>query len=185
MNFRQVLGYEGLYEVSDTGEVRGIERYVELKKGKKRLVKARTIEARVNNYGYYSVRLSKHGKTTTHFVHRLVAIAFIDNPNNLPQVNHLSGIKSDNSVGNLEWASISENTQHAYDNDLNTHKGGMHTFAVGVVDNINGLEFATIKEAAEYYSINYSTLRNTLNGYNKKPLIINLSKQLSEYSNRA
>ncbi len=123
MDWKQINGYEGIYEVSNTGLVRGIDRVVDLANGKKRAVKGREIKSRLNNYGYVEVRLSKNGVAKTHFVHRLVATAFIPNPENFPQVNHLSGEKLDNRVENLEWTDARGNALHAYRNGLNSNCG--------------------------------------------------------------
>lgn len=68
--------------------------------------------------GYYSIILSKQGKTKTFYIHRLVAQTFLDNPYNLPQVNHKDGNKQNNSVENLEWCNQSHNMCHAFDNGL-------------------------------------------------------------------
>ena len=76
--------------------------------------------------GYLCVTLSKQGKTKTFKIHRLVAQAFIPNPNNLPQVNHINGIKTDNNVNNLEWCTNSENQKHAYDVGLRKHYKGIN-----------------------------------------------------------
>lgn len=176
MNYRPVAGYEGLYEVSETGIVRGLERYVALADGRKRLVKARVLVARVNNYGYVTVRLSKEGETRTCFVHRLVASAYIPNPNNLPQVNHISGDKLDNAPANLEWVNASENSYHAYREGLNKHCGGNHTFAVTIVDNDTGETYESIKALCKYYNINYNTGRNALNGYSDFPKHLDLGQ---------
>lgn len=79
---------------------------------------------RPDSIGYKVVTLSVNGKCTTHTVHRLVAIAFIPNPNGKPFVNHLDGNKHNNHVSNLEWVTGSENTQHAWDTGLLTRKFG-------------------------------------------------------------
>lgn len=69
--------------------------------------------------GYHRVVLYSNGKPKHYPIHRLVAETFIPNPDNKPTVNHIDGDKSNNSVGNLEWCTHSENSQHAYDNKLN------------------------------------------------------------------
>jgi hypothetical protein len=69
--------------------------------------------------GYPSVNLKKKGMQSKRRVHRLVAIAFLDNPENKPQVNHIDGCKTNNHLSNLEWATASENSQHAHDIGLN------------------------------------------------------------------
>ena len=88
--WRAVPGYEGLYEVSNKGNVRNVRRNTLLRLPK-------------TNKGYIRVCLCKNGKIYGKFVHRLIAQAFLPNPDNLPQVNHLDEDKSNNCVDNLEW----------------------------------------------------------------------------------
>lgn len=90
--------YEGHYQVSNCGRVKSI------KFGKEIILKPFT-----DDRGYYSVVLSKNGIVKKYSVHRLVAEAFIDNPDNLPQVNHKDENKSNNSVNNLEWCDAKYN----------------------------------------------------------------------------
>lgn len=71
-----------------------------------------------NGLGYMAVKLRKDGKRKQFYVHRLVATTYLDNPYDLPDVNHKDGIKSNNAVDNLEWISKSENSKHAFENDL-------------------------------------------------------------------
>lgn len=105
--WRPVKGYEGLYEVSNMGRVRS------LYYGKSRILKQG-----VDCHGYMHVCLSKDGTCNTKRVHRLVATAFIQNPDNYECVNHKDGNKKNNTVDNLEWCTISYNTKHAYHNGL-------------------------------------------------------------------
>lgn len=72
------------------------------------------------NSGYRGVLLRKNGKTIRRNVHRLIAITFIDNPHNLPSVNHVDGNKKNNDVSNLQWCTASENMKHAFQTGLNT-----------------------------------------------------------------
>lgn len=99
--WKEIFGYEDYYSVSNLGNVKRI-------KSKKNLV----IKYKKNGYAF--VCFSKKGKIKYYHVHRLVAQAFIDNPENKPQVNHINGIKSDNNVRNLEWVTSSENAIHSY-----------------------------------------------------------------------
>ena len=88
-------------------------------KGRVRNDKFNKIKANGNTTdGYYKVDLYSDGQRETKKIHRLVAEAFIPNPNNLPQVNHIDGNKKNNDVNNLEWVNCSQNMLHAYENGL-------------------------------------------------------------------
>ena len=98
--WRDIKGYEGLYQVSTMGRVKSI-RY-----NNKKILKQK------KNQGYLQIMLCRHGEHKTLFVHRIVAETFLENPDNLPQVNHKNEIKSDNRVENLEWVSIKYNINY-------------------------------------------------------------------------
>ena len=106
--WRAVPGYEGLYEVSDQGRVRSIDRYDSIG----RLRKKRYIKLSLSSSGYFSVGLSKKGKVTIYLVHRLVAQVFIPNPFSLPQVNHKDEDKKNNIAENLEWCDAKYNSNY-------------------------------------------------------------------------
>lgn len=104
--WKDCKGYEGKYQVSSQGRIWSV-------------VSQHYLKQKINHGGYCAVNLyAKNGKMKQERVHRLVAIAFIDNPNNFSVVNHLNGIKTDNRVENLEWTTQKENVRHAYDNNL-------------------------------------------------------------------
>ena len=96
--WKDIPEYEGLYQVSNLGNIKSLEK----SKGWCK-IKEKTLKLRIDKDGYYRVILSKNSKPKMFLVHRLVAQAFIPNPNNLPEINHKNEIKTDNRVENLEW----------------------------------------------------------------------------------
>ena len=180
MNWKNVKDYEGIYEISDTGIIRGVDRYIELPNGKKRFAKGRILQQSISNKGYAEIRLNKGGKARSYLIHRLTAQAFKPNPDGLPQVNHLSGDKLDNSVENLEWKNASGNTLHAYKTGLNSNCGCNHNLAVPVIDLKTGDIYCTVKAFCETYGINYNSGKNALNGLQDFPKSVDLSGHLFE-----
>lgn len=127
--WRDIAGYNGLYQVSDLGRVRRLAGY--------RCKTTRLCNYSSDRYGYLIVVLSKEGKSKYKKVHRLVAQAFIPNPLNLPQVNHIgkdaTGIitKLDNRPKSLEWSTQQHNENHAVVHGLKAHlKGSMNGAAI-------------------------------------------------------
>lgn len=108
--WRDIKGYENLYQISSEGRVRSLDRYVK-NKGKLNFRKGKILTTS-NRNGYSSVSLSKDGVITTHSVHRLVALAFLDNPNDFSIINHRNEIKNDNRVENLEWCTHKYNMNY-------------------------------------------------------------------------
>lgn len=123
--WRPVVGYEGHYEVSNFGNVRSLPRLIVNSYGRTLSWKGGLLTA-INRNGYLSVSLSKFNKARGCQVHRLVAMAWCANPDNKITVNHKNGVKKDNRVENLEWASYSENNAHARETGLNDVKGANH-----------------------------------------------------------
>jgi hypothetical protein len=102
--FKDIQGFEGLYQVSNLGNVKSLN-YNHT--GKEKILKPAK-----NNKGYLMVNLYKEGKQKTCKIHRLVAQSFIENPQNLPQVNHKNEIKTDNASSNLEWCTNEYNNNY-------------------------------------------------------------------------
>lgn len=109
IEWKPIKGYEDLYMVSNTGLIKSLHWSKE--KPLKQVIRS-------NNYQYYFVGLLKNGKRKYFAVHRLVASAFIPNPNNYEQVDHLDGNKLNNNANNLEWVSAKENTNRAWKKGL-------------------------------------------------------------------
>lgn len=103
-----VPNYEGLYQVSNLGNVKSLFR-----RNKNRVNQERLMKLKLNSSGYYQVWLCKNNHDKGFFVHRLVALAFITNENYLPEVNHIDAVKTNNVVSNLEWCSHLDNMKHA------------------------------------------------------------------------
>ena len=119
--WKDIIGFEGLYKISNLGRVKS------LGKGKSTNplnCVEKIMKNGLSKRGYEKIKLMKDGSYYYHSIHRLVAINFIDNPENKPQVNHIDGNKSNNKVSNLEWNTPKENIQHSFDNGLNIQRVG-------------------------------------------------------------
>ena len=115
--WRDVVGYEGLYQVSSMGRVKSLERRFIDKIGRERYVKECFLKPCADRGGYLRVGLCDGKKQKTFKVHRLVCEAFHENPDNKPQVNHINEIKTDNRASNLEWATARENSNFGTRNE--------------------------------------------------------------------
>ena len=163
--WKEIEGYDGDYLISNLGKVKSLKYNKEyiLKQG-------------IDGSGYHFVNLYKNNISKMFFVHRLVSKAFIPNPENKPEINHKNGIKSNNQFSNLEWATSSENTKHAYYTGLmeNTRKAVKHAWQTGLMKNSKknaiiaqeahkkpiyskklDLKFESCVEAAKYIQSNY------------------------------
>ncbi len=117
--WKPIKSYDGYFEVSNLGRVRSITRKIERTDPKKTTEKrlftyhGKLIPCWVTKRGYLRLAIAKDNVQRKHLIHRLVADAFIENPLNKEQVNHINGIKSDNRVENLEWVTNYENFAHS------------------------------------------------------------------------
>jgi hypothetical protein len=152
--WRDVVDYEGLYQVSNIGGVKSIRR-------------DKILTPKHNHDGYLRIQLWRKQNVVFISIHRLVAEVFIENPENKPFVNHINGIKSDNRVENLEWVTQSENINHAWKNGLSKPQiNGKHSKAVDQLD-LNGnyiKTFPSTMEVERQLGIPHSQISNVCKG---------------------
>ena len=174
MKWRDIKGYEGIYEISDTGIVRNLRSDPKNRTYPyKILIPGKTVG------GYLFVFLSVNGKAKNRMIHRLVAETFIPNPNGLPEVNHIDGNKENNRVDNLEWCTRRDNLKHAVDNGLRYSQCNIIRGVKMVYPNGDIKYFKSMKECGDYFNHGKSWLGNyiTKNGNpcNYKGYLISVS----------
>lgn len=153
MNFLPIKGYEGYYEISDTGLIKSVARVVVGRDGTKYPFKERIIRnSSSKTLIYPMVHLWKNNQETTFYVHRLVAETFIPNPSNLPEVNHIDGNRTNNNVSNLEWVTSSGNSYHAVQTGLRkyTNRLTKDEFIECLFDVIAGESYQHLSERVPY-----------------------------------
>ena len=138
--WRNIKGYEGYYQISNFGRVKSLSRDV----GSNRCKKETIMKTSLDKDGYENLVLRKNGKQRHFRVNRLVAEAFLENPNNYPQVNHKDEDKTNNNVNNLEWCSAKYNVNYG----SRTEKASKKVICV-----TTGKIFKSIAEASKYYNL--------------------------------
>lgn len=141
--YKDIKGYEGLYQVSNLGNVKSLQRNYTNSRGQKRVIQECVLKTNKKRTGYLEVSLSKDKILKSFLVHRLVAKNFIINDDiiNKVDINHIDGDKTNNHINNLEWVTKSDNTKHAYNNNLSN-------FRDKIFKNLN-----TINEKTSYKKI--------------------------------
>lgn len=151
--WKDVIGYEGCYQVSNLGGLKSISRKVKGRVGNIVIKKEKVMKQPLSSGAYVRVSLCKNGSVKSFSLHRLIAEAFILNPENKPQVNHINGVKSDNRLDNLEWSTVSDNSKHAIGLGLIT----MSHIKKKVINTQSGRIYSSATEANNEtnYSISY------------------------------
>ena len=159
--FTPVKGFEDEYMINKDGIVKSISRTRLNSIGRKYTIKETTMTQFIDRAGYSTVKLTRNKKYGTHYIHRLLALTFIENPNNHPVVNHINGNKLDNSLENLEWTTRSQNHLHAL-------KLGLCKLPVAnktkVIDVCTNTSYPSIMAASKKYNINYELCKKMLKG---------------------
>lgn len=125
--WKSVKGYENYYEISNLGNLRSLDRIIIRSDGVARKIYGKKITPVPNSDGYLQAKLCKDGKQTTVKIHRIVALNFVDNPNNLPEVNHKDFNRSNNVYTNLEWVDHISNVKHSSKQGHYVHYGVLNS----------------------------------------------------------
>jgi len=170
--FKDIPGYEGLYQVSTKGNVKSVDRFKIACNGRRSKIIGRVLKVYKIKAGYYYVTLCNDVQKK-YRVNRLVASTFLENKNNKPIVNHKNGIKTDNRLDNLEWMTLSENSLHSYlvlgrvGISPPPRFGKKNHMSKIIIDLSTGIFYETIREAAKIYRMSNSCLCNRLKGNTK------------------
>jgi hypothetical protein len=152
---RDVVGYEGLYLVTSDGFIISLPREHNNYKGDCYVTKAKVLKNHETTDGYLRAALTKNGKTKLTFVHRIVAEAFLENPNSYPEVNHKDENPKNNNVENLEWCTKQYNIDYSKSKRV----------AQYTEDGIKIAEYKSIAYAAEITGVGRTSINNVLSGW--------------------
>ncbi len=162
--WRDIPGYEGRYQVSNLGRVKSLARVVERRSNTPFQLPERLLRPRLSHKGYLLAALCKESTQKNISVHRLVAEAFIPNPADLPEVNHIDGNKTNNRVTNLEWVTTKENTKHSI--EVLGNSRDVPKYRVKCID--TGRVYSSARAAAEDVRGSAKAIRNVCHGDKKR-----------------
>jgi hypothetical protein len=159
--WKDIKGYEDHYKISNLGRVKSL-----FDKNQKR--RDKILNAALTRCGYLRTVLANHGKVRSLYIHRLVAAAFVPNPEDKAQVNHINGIKTDNYFKNLEWCSQSENMKHAYATGLESPCDNGLKRAISIKDDNGNRTYESIREMCRSENIDRRCVQRVLHGKRSK-----------------
>ncbi|KKN42124.1 hypothetical protein LCGC14_0716280 [marine sediment metagenome] len=169
--WKDIKGYEGLYQVSDLGEIKSLDRVIYSKFRSIQTFKGRILRKLIHNNGYVSIMLSKKGITKRFIIHRIVAKSFILNLQNKKEVNHKNLIKGDNRAENLEWVTPKENMKHADKNIDLYQKGSLNKRSKSCIQiSLDGLlvgMYGSRNEAFRKTGVNAAHISDVISGNRK------------------
>ena len=172
--WKDIEGYEGHYQISNEGRVKSLIGWNGHKYVSREKILKPSLMTSGKSYKRYKITLSKNNKRTIHKIHRLVAIAFIPNPDNKPCVNHIDSSGLNNYDYNLEWVTVLENNMHSiiyggrkppydYRQIIDLYEFG---FSGPDIESISGIAFYTLYRILEKHSIKTRSMSVTMNKYN-------------------
>lgn len=168
-DWRFIPGTNNYYQASRSGEIRSVDRTITstTKRGSFQSTRpGRVLKQTVNKNGYLSVIISVDGHHKLKSVHRLVATTFLPNPDNLPQINHIDGNKTNNCVENLEWCTQSRNMGHAKEHGLwspvECGKSSRLSTGIPVRCITDGKEYSSINQAAKTYCMDFESVKESI-----------------------
>lgn len=160
--WKDIKGYEGLYQVSNLGNIKSVDRKIERSTSVMEL-KGKTMSQYIGNTGYPMVSLCINGECKRYSVHRIVAKAFLSNPLNKAYVNHIDGNKQNSNLENLEWSTPTENSIHAHENGLtNVARGERQRSAKLTVDKVKFIRESskTVRELSLMFNVSKQAIRD-------------------------
>lgn len=174
--WKDIKGFEGLYQISSYGRVKSLYKEVPNPKNKNKVFvyPEKIIKCQLDGCGYIRTQIFKNGKSTTIKVHREVAKAFLENPNNLPQVNHKDEDKTNNTLENLEWCTPEYNINYGTAKERIVEsqrklgfpgaKAGAKASSKRVLCVTTNMEFESASKAARHYKIDSSGVAKCCRG---------------------
>jgi hypothetical protein len=172
-----IIGHENFYEISNLGRVKSLKRVIGRENFGSYTREERFLKLVIKKSGYCVFSVMSNGLKEQIFLHRIIAEYFIPNPDDKAEVNHINGIKTDNRIENLEWATRQENAQHAFRTGLmNPQSGVTHYSSKRVINLKTGETFNTARDAAKSAGISTTHFYGMMSGERRNSTCFVLAK---------